>query len=64
MTAVIVDLVPLKPPYIIKKIMLRRVALVRTGVSEELSASVIRMTRLGELGITLAVTSNRLRISS
>jgi hypothetical protein len=36
---------------------LRRVALVRTDVSEELSASIIRVTRIGELG-TLAVTSN------
>jgi hypothetical protein len=34
-------------------------ALVRTDVSEELSASFIRMTRIGELGTTLAVTSNR-----
>jgi hypothetical protein len=32
--------------------------LVRTDVSEELSASIIRVTRIGELG-TLAVTSNR-----
>jgi hypothetical protein len=39
--------------------MLRRVALVRTDVSEELSASFIRMTRIGELATTLAVTSNR-----
>jgi hypothetical protein len=39
--------------------MLRRVALVRTDVSEELSASYIRVTRIGELGTTLAVTSNR-----
>jgi hypothetical protein len=39
--------------------MLRRVALVRTDVSEELSASFIRMTRIGELGTTLGVTSNR-----
>jgi hypothetical protein len=39
--------------------MLRRVALVRTGVSEKLSASFIRVTRIGELGTTLAVTSNR-----
>jgi hypothetical protein len=39
--------------------MLRRVALVRTDVSEELSASFIRVTRVGELGTTLAVTSNR-----
>jgi hypothetical protein len=38
---------------------LRRVALVRTDVSEELSASFIRVTRIGELGTTLAVTSNR-----
>jgi hypothetical protein len=39
--------------------MLRRVALVRTDVSEEPSASFIRMTRIGELGTTLVVTSNR-----
>jgi hypothetical protein len=39
--------------------MLRRVALVRTDVSEELSASFIRMTRIGELRTMLAVTSNR-----
>jgi hypothetical protein len=39
--------------------MLRRVALVRTEVSEELTASIIRVTRIGELGITLAVTRNR-----
>jgi hypothetical protein len=37
--------------------MLRRVALVRTDVSEELSASFIRVTRIGELGTTLAATS-------
>jgi hypothetical protein len=37
---------------------LRRVALVRTDVSEELSVSIIRVTGIGELG-TLAVTSNR-----
>jgi hypothetical protein len=34
-------------------------ALVRTDVSEELRASFIRVTRIGELGATLAVTSNR-----
>jgi hypothetical protein len=39
--------------------MLHRVALVRTDVSEELSAYFIRVTRIGELGTTLAVTSNR-----
>jgi hypothetical protein len=39
--------------------MLRRVALVRTDVSEDLSAFFIRLTRIGELGKTLAVSSNR-----
>jgi hypothetical protein len=38
--------------------MLCRVALVRTDVSEELSASIIRVTRIGELGTMVAVTSN------
>jgi hypothetical protein len=38
--------------------MLHCVALVRTDVSEELRASIIRVTRIGELG-TLAVTSNQ-----
>jgi hypothetical protein len=38
--------------------MLCRVALVRTDVSEERSASIIRVTRIGELETTLAVTSN------
>jgi hypothetical protein len=38
--------------------MLRRVALVRTDFSEERSASIIKVTRIGELE-TLAVTSNR-----
>jgi hypothetical protein len=38
---------------------LRRVALVRTDVSEEDSASIIRMTRISELATTLAVTSTR-----
>jgi hypothetical protein len=38
--------------------MLRRVGLVRTDVSEELSAPFKRVTRIGELGRTLAVTSN------
>jgi hypothetical protein len=39
--------------------MLRRVALVRTDVSEVLIAAVIRATRIGELETTLAATSNR-----
>jgi hypothetical protein len=33
-------------------------ALVRIGVSEEFSASFIRVTRIAELGKTLVVTSN------
>jgi hypothetical protein len=37
--------------------MLRRVALVRTDVSEERIAYIISVTRIGELGKTLAVTS-------
>jgi hypothetical protein len=36
-----------------------RVALVRTDVSEELSASFIKVTRIGELGTTLPVTSQK-----
>jgi hypothetical protein len=39
--------------------MLHRVALATTEVSEELSASFIKVTKIGELGTTLAVTSNR-----
>jgi hypothetical protein len=39
--------------------LLRRVDLVRTDVSEELRASVIRVTRIGNLGTTQAATSNR-----
>jgi hypothetical protein len=42
--------------------MLRHMALVRTDVLEELSASFIRVTRIGELGITLAVASSLLRL--
>jgi hypothetical protein len=38
---------------------LRRVALVRTDVSEELSESIIGVTRVGELGSILSVNSNR-----
>jgi hypothetical protein len=41
--------------------MLRLVAPVRTDVSEELSASFIWVTRIGELGKTLSVTSNDAR---
>jgi hypothetical protein len=38
--------------------MLRRAALLRRDVSGELSAFIM-VTRIGELGTTLAVTSNR-----
>jgi hypothetical protein len=38
--------------------MLRRAAIVRTDVSEELSTYIIRVSRIGELG-TLAVTRIR-----
>jgi hypothetical protein len=38
---------------------LPRVALLRTDVADELSASFTWVTRIGELGTTLAVTSNR-----
>jgi hypothetical protein len=41
--------------------MLRRVPIVRTDVSEEPSASIIRVTRIGVLG-TLAVTSNQRKV--
>jgi hypothetical protein len=44
--------------------MLRDVALVRTDVSEELSASFIWVTRIGKIRTTIPVTSNRLGISS
>jgi hypothetical protein len=43
--------------------MLCSVDLVETDVSEELSASIIRVTRIGELG-TLAVTTNRRKLRS
>jgi hypothetical protein len=38
------------------------VALVRTDVSEELSAAIIRVPRIGGLGATLAVTSSVRRL--
>jgi hypothetical protein len=39
--------------------MLSRVALVRTDVSEERNAFVMKVTRTSELGTVLAITSNR-----
>jgi hypothetical protein len=41
---------------------LRRVALVRTDVSEEYIAFIIRVTRISEPGTALAVTSNRSKL--
>jgi hypothetical protein len=38
--------------------LLRRVALVRTDVSKEPSASFIRVTRIGELGTLAVVTAS------
>jgi hypothetical protein len=38
--------------------MLHRVALVRTDVLEELSASIIRVERIGELGTMVTVLQN------
>jgi hypothetical protein len=48
--------------------MLRRVGLVRTDVSEELSASIIRVTRIAELGtmmeaLSSSETSARIRVT-
>jgi hypothetical protein len=42
--------------------LIRRVALVRTDVSEEPGASFIRLTKIGELGTTHAATSNRRKL--
>jgi hypothetical protein len=44
--------------------MLCRVELVRTDVSEELNSSIIEVTRISELGTTLALTSNRRTLRS
>jgi hypothetical protein len=44
--------------------MLRRVALVRTDVSEQLSASFIRVTRIDELGTTLDIVRRLLVTAS
>jgi hypothetical protein len=43
--------------------MLRRVALVRPDVSEELSASFIRVTRIGELGTAFGISSQRASVA-
>jgi hypothetical protein len=43
----------------VSSVLLRRVALVRTDVSEEPGASFTRVTKIGEIGTTQAATSNR-----
>jgi hypothetical protein len=43
---------------------LRRVDLVRTDVSDEHIASITRVTRIGDLGTTLAVISKRSTLRS
>jgi hypothetical protein len=43
--------------------MLHRLALVRTDVSEELSASFIGVTTIGELGRTLVLTSSAILVT-
>jgi hypothetical protein len=42
--------------------MLRRVALVKTVVSEELSASIIKAIGIGNLGAMLGIISNRRKL--
>jgi hypothetical protein len=45
--------------------MLRRVALVRTDVPEELSGPFIRMTGIGELGtLAVGISSHRASVAS
>jgi hypothetical protein len=44
--------------------MLRRVTLVRTDFSEEPSATIIRVTRIGDVGASLAVTSKSISSDS
>jgi hypothetical protein len=44
--------------------MLRLVALVRTDVSEDLSASFIRVTRIGGIGTMLATKYRRASVAS
>jgi hypothetical protein len=44
--------------------MLRRVDLVRSDVSEEINAFIIRVTKIGGLGTTLAVTVRRLLVTA
>jgi hypothetical protein len=43
--------------------MLCRVSLVRTDVSEVLSSSIIRVTRIGKLGKMLTVTSSQVLVT-
>jgi hypothetical protein len=43
--------------------MLRRVTLLRTDISEELIASIIRVTRIGELGTSAVVRSSPILVT-
>jgi hypothetical protein len=47
------------PSRMVSSGLLRRVALIRTEVSEEPGASFIRVPKISELGTTQAATSNR-----
>jgi hypothetical protein len=42
-----------------RPVMLRRVAFLRTNVSEERTSSIMTVASIGEIGTALAVTSNR-----
>jgi hypothetical protein len=44
--------------------MLSPMALVRTNVSEELSTTIFRATRISEVGTMLAIISNRRMVAS
>jgi hypothetical protein len=44
--------------------MLRHVALLKTDVSEELSTSIVSVTRIGELGITLVISVHWLLVKA
>jgi hypothetical protein len=43
--------------------MLRRVAVVKNEVSEELRVSIIRVTRVGELGTALAISRSTILVT-
>jgi hypothetical protein len=57
-----IDLIETLPTKMASYGMLRRVSLVKTDVSKGLGASFIRVKRIGEVGTTLALASNRYRL--